>query len=33
MISKKLTESRGSPFGDGFTIAEMSENMRKGDPR
>ena len=29
MNSNKVAEMRGNPFSDGFTLAELSENMRK----
>lgn len=33
MISNKVTENRGNPFGEGFSLAELSKNMRKGDSK
>ena len=33
MVSNKLTENRGNPFGEGFTLAELSENLRRGDSK
>ncbi len=30
MISNKLTENRGSPFGEGFSLAELSKNLKEG---
>ncbi|GEM_PF-3466965 len=30
MISNKITETRGNPFGEGFTLAELSKNLKEG---